>query len=175
MFLACSRFIFFLAFMIGAFVMGASLYLEYGLGLEPCWLCIVQRAFLLGGCVVNLAAYLHVPGRVGMCCYSVAATVLALGGATSALRQVLMQRLPPEQLMFCQPNLSCMWRNLSPSEIFSVIYRGNEACAHIRWTLFDLSIPELSLLAFIGLLVLSSYQIFRSISYRHLPCPGDAR
>ena len=68
--------------------------------------------------------------------------------------------------MFCQPDLACMWRILSPGDMFSVIYRGSEACARIRWTLFDLSIAELSLLAFVGLFVLSSCQIIRSIIYR---------
>lgn len=175
MFLACSRFIFFLVFLAGAFVMGASLYLEYGVGLEPCLLCLVQRGFLLGLCVVNLIAYVHAPQRVGVWIYSAMSTLLAFGGIVSALRQVLVQRLPPEKLMFCQPDLACMWRNLSPDEMFSVIYRGSEACAQIRWTLFDLSIAELSLLAFIGLFVLSSCQIIRSLFDRGLPWAYNAQ
>ena len=163
MFLAGSRLIFFLAFLIGALVMGATLYLEYGPGLKPCSLCQVQRLFLLGFCFVNLLAFVHGPRRFGLWCYSIASTLLALGGAASALRQVRLQVLTPEQLMFCQPELTCVWRNMSPGEIFSMIYRGSEDCTHIHWTIFDLSVPELSLLAFIGLLVLSIFQITRSM------------
>ena len=166
MFLAYSRFIFFLAFFVAALVMGASLYLEFGVGLEPCWLCYAQRGFLLVFGAVNLMGYIHTPGRTGVLVYSVVSTLLASGGAASALRQVVIQSAPPERLMFCQPDLACMWRILSPGDMFSVIYRGSEACARIRWTLFDLSIAELSLLAVVGLFVLSSCQIIRSIIYR---------
>ena len=51
MFLACSRFIFLLTFLASFLVLSASLYLEYGSGLEPCSLCLVQRFFLTAVCV----------------------------------------------------------------------------------------------------------------------------
>ena len=53
MLLACSRFIFLLALVASAAVLGASLYLEYGPGLSPCLLCLVQRYLLLAFCVVQ--------------------------------------------------------------------------------------------------------------------------
>ena len=174
MFLACSRFIFFLSFLSGALVMGTSLFLEYGPGLSPCLLCQVQRAFLLGFCLVTLIAYLHDPRRTGMWCYSAVSLVMAFGGAASAFRQVLVQALPPEKLMFCQPELACIWRYLSPREILAMIYRGSEECAHIQWSVFNLSVPELSLLAFIGLSVLSIVQIVRAIYYRRWSRSCDA-
>ena len=166
MLLACSRFIFLLAFLLGVLVMGASLFLEYGLGLEPCLLCQIQRYFLLGWCIVNLAAFLHRPSRSGMMAYAIVCTVLALGGAGSAVRQVLLQGQAPEQLMFCQPDLGAIWLNLPLSEVVSTIYRGSEACVLTHWSFFDLRVAELSLLAFAGLSVLSSYQIIRALSYR---------
>ena len=164
MFLAGSRFIFFLAFVVGALVMGSTFYLEYGPGLKPCSLCQVQRFFLLGFCLVNLMAYAHAPKGFGLWCYSLASTLFALGGGASALRQVWLQQMAPEQLMVCQPELACIWSDMSPGEIISMIYRGSEDCTHLHWTVFDLSIPELSLLAFTGLLVLSIFQINRSIN-----------
>jgi disulfide bond formation protein DsbB len=174
MFLAGSRFVFFLAFLAGTLVMGGALYLQYGSGLKPCSLCLVQRFFLLGFCLVNLVAYVHGPQRLGLRCYSIASTLLALGGAASALRQMKLQLLPPEQLMFCQPDLTCTWHDLTPAELFSMIYQGGEDCTHIHWSVFDLSAPELSLLAFIGLLVLSIFQIFRTVHGDKLPPGCDA-
>ena len=162
MFLAGSRFIFLLSFLISASVLGGTLYLEYGPGLKPCSLCQVQRFFLLVFCLVNFMAWVHGPQRTGLRCYSIACVLLALGGAASALRQVKLQ-VSPEQLMSCQPDLECVWRSMSPGEFLSMIYRGNEECTHIHWSIFDLSVPELSLLAFVGLLVLSIVQIIRSI------------
>ena len=175
MFLAGSRFIFFLAFVVGALVMGSTFYLEYGPGLKPCSLCQVQRFFLLDFCLVNLVAFAHGPKGFGMLCYSLASMLFALGGAASALRQVWLQELAPDQLMLCQPELACIWRDMSPSEIISMIYRGSEDCTHIHWTIFDLSIPELSLLAFIGLLVLAIFQISRSIARDKLPRDCDVK
>ena len=77
--------------------------------------------------------------------------------------------------MLCQPELACVWRDMSPSEIISMIYRGSEDCTHMYWTIFDLSIPELSLLAFIGLLVLAIFQISRSINSDKLPRDCDVK
>ena len=175
MFLAGSRFIFFLAFVVGALVMGGTFYLEYGPGLKPCSLCQVQRFFLLGFCVVNLMAYAHGPKGFSLWCYSVASTLFALVGTASALRQVWLQQLTTERLMACQQELACMWRDMSVSEIISMIYRGSEDCTHIHWTVFDLSVPELSMLAFTGLLVLSIFQIRRSINGNKLPRDCDVR
>ena len=169
MFLACSRFIFLLAFLLGSLVMGASLFLEYGLGFEPCLLCQIQRYFLLGFCIVNLMAFVQRPRFSGMRVYSIVSTVLALGGTGSALRQVLLQSQAPEQLMFCQPDLGAIWLNLPLSEVVSTIYRGSEACVLTHWSIFDLRLAELSLLAFAGLSVLSGYQIIRVLSYRVSP------
>ena len=175
MFLASSRFTFFLAFLVGALVMGCALYLEYGSGLKPCSLCQVQRLFLLVFCLVNLMASVQGPQRFGMWCYSTVSSLLALCGAVIALRQMQLQISGPEHLMSCQPDLACVWHDLSPGEFFSMLYRGSEDCAHIHWTVFDLSAPELSLLAFIGLLVLSIFQIIRSIYAEKFPRGCDVK
>ena len=166
MFLACSRFMFLMAFFASALVLGASLYLEYGHGLEPCSLCKVQQYFLQAFGLVSLVAYAHGPQQMGSRIYSTLVMLLALGGAASATKQVLSQRLPPEQLMFCQPDLARLWHNLSLGEMLASVYRGTEASAQVHWTLFDLSIPELSLLAFAGLAVLSSFQVMGSFFAR---------
>ena len=105
MFLACSRIMFLVAFLASALVLGASLYLEYGPGLTPCLLCLVQRYLLQAFCFVNLIAYVHAPRHVGSLAYSFLAMLLAIAGAASATQQVLSQRFPPEQLMICQPDL----------------------------------------------------------------------
>ena len=169
MFLACSRFMFLMAFFASALVLGASLYLEYGHGLEPCSLCLVQRYFLQAFGLVNLVAYVHGPQQMGSRIYSMLVMLLALGGAATATKQVLWQSLPPEQLMFCQPELAHLWHNLPLREMLASVYRGTEAGAQVHWTLFDLSIPELSLLAFTGLAVLSLFQVIGSFLARPLP------
>lgn len=172
MLLACSRFIFLVAFFASALVLGASLYLEYGPGLTPCLLCLVQRYLLQAFCFVNLIAFVHAPRFIGVLGYSFLAMLLALAGLASATQQVLSQRLSAEQLMICQPDLAHLWNNLSLSELFTSIYRGTEACAQIQWTLFNLSIPELSMLAFAGLAALSLFQWVRYFLRGKKPRPA---
>lgn len=65
--------------------------------------------------------------------------------------------------MICQPDLAHLWNNLSLSQFLMSVYRDTQDCAQIQWTLFDLSIPELSLLAFSGLAMLSLFQVLRSL------------
>ncbi|MFJ7881913.1 disulfide bond formation protein B [Pseudomonas sp. NPDC096917] len=175
MFLACSRVMFLVAFLASALVLCASLYLEYGAGLTPCLLCLIQRYLLQAFCLVNLIAYIHAPRHFGSRVYSFLAMLLAIAGAASATKQVLSQRLAPEQLMICQPDLAHLWNNLPLSQIFMSVYRGTQACVQIQWTLFDLSIPELSLLAFSGLVVLTLFQVLRSLFFRKRPLPATGR
>ena len=56
-----------------------------------------------------------------------------------------------------------------------MIYRGSEDCAHVHWTVFDLSIPELSLLAFLVLIALGLFQISRSLNCYKLPRGCDVK
>ena len=168
MFLARSRFHFLLAFLAGCLVTAATLYLEYSIGLEPCGLCQVQRFFLLGLCAANLAVALRFTGSLGRRACTVLCIVFALGGAVSAACQIWLQRLAPELLMLCQAEQGCLWQDLSPFQMLLTLYRS-EACAHIRWMLFDLSLPELSLLLFIGLGLPAAFQIAQS--FRSKPRP----
>jgi disulfide bond formation protein DsbB len=41
------------------------------------------------------------------------------------------------------------------------MFKGTIDCAQISWTLFDLSIPEWSLLFFISMMTLGIYQLLR--------------
>ncbi|BBP80123.1 disulfide bond formation protein B [Pseudomonas gingeri NCPPB 3146 = LMG 5327] len=159
MFLARSRSLFSLAFLAAALVMGASLYLEYGVGLEPCSLCVMQRLFLGGFCLVSLVGALHGPARIGRWVYGALGLLFVLAGAATAARQVLLQRVPIEELMICQPGLHCLMQQVSPFKALVLMFRATAECAQIHWTLFDLSLPEWSLLAFVGMSILAIYQI----------------
>ncbi|NWB91173.1 disulfide bond formation protein B [Pseudomonas agarici] len=159
MFLARSRSLFSLAFLAATLVMGASLYLEYGVGLKPCSLCVMQRLFLGGFCLVSLMGALHGPARIGRWVYGALGLLFVLAGAATAVRQVLLQRVPLEELMICQPGLHCLMQQVSPFKALILMFRATAECAQIHWTLFDLSLPEWSLLAFVGMGILAIYQI----------------
>ncbi|KAF1031093.1 MAG: Disulfide bond formation protein B [Pseudomonas sp.] len=101
--LAPSRSLFFLAFIAGAMTLGASFYLEYGVLLQPCFLCLVQQGLLAIFTLINLVATLHGPSRSGIYPYWIASMGCALLGAGTAVRQVLLQNVPPDQPSACCP------------------------------------------------------------------------
>jgi disulfide bond formation protein DsbB len=173
--LACSRSLFFMAFIAGAFALGASYYLEYAVGLTPCSLCLVQRLFLTLLCVCSGAAAVHGPGRVGLGFYWLLTLGAALGGTTAAWRQVLIQSDPVLQLHHCIAAPELFMGGLPWFCALQRLFTGGAECAEISWTLFDLSIPEWSLLFFVAVSILAVYQLLRLVgSALQRPLSGEA-
>ena len=159
--LAPSRSLFFLAFMAGALTLGASFYVEYGALLRPCFLCQVQRLFVATFTLINLVAALHNPKRSAVFLYGMASMVCAVLGAITAVRQVLLQNAAPDQPADCWPSLQYMIENLSFWQALQATVKGTVDCVEISWTLFDLSLPEWSLLFFVAMLILGALQFSR--------------
>ena len=159
--LAPSRSLFFLAFLAGALTLGASFYLEFGASLRPCFLCQMQRGFLAAFTLINLLAAIHSPKRSAIYLYGFASMGCALLGAITAVRQVLLQNAAPEQVADCWPSLHYMIENLSFWQALQLTVKGTVDCVEITWTLFDLSLPEWSLLFFVGMLILNILQFSR--------------
>ncbi|UVJ44194.1 disulfide bond formation protein B [Pseudomonas sp. LS1212] len=159
MFLARSRSLFFLAFMASLLVMGGVLYLEFGVGLQPCPLCLVQRFFLVAFGAVCLAAFIHAPGRAGQHVYWGLAVTCALLGALAASRQVWLQSGTQAPQASCQPPLGQMLRSMPFNEVAETLLLGTPDCVRIKWTLLQMSLAEWSLLAFAGMAVFALIQL----------------
>ena len=166
--LAPSRSLFFLAFMAGALTLGASFYLEFDASLRPCFLCQMQRVFLAAFALINLAAALHNSQRSAIYLYGAGSMGCAILGATTAVRQVLLQNVAPDQAANCWPSLHYMIENLSFWQALQLTVKGTVDCAEINWTLFDLSLPEWSLLFFVAMLILGFMQFSQLFSSQRL-------
>ena len=166
--LAPSRSLFLLAFMAGVLTLGASFYLEYGALLRPCFLCQVQRVFLATFTLINLIAVAHNPRRfaAGLC--GLAGMGCALFGAIAAARQVLLQSSTSGVAPECWPSLQDMLEKLSFWQAVHAIFNGTVDCVEINWTLFDLSLPEWSLLFFVAMLILGVMQFAGLLSGQRL-------
>lgn len=156
MFLARSRPLFFMAFIAGALALGASLYLEYAVGLKPCSLCIVQRFFLIAFTAICLIAAVHRPEGSGCYVYWLLGVLSCLGGMVTAWHHILLQSAPA---MTYSPGLEYMPENMSWLRTLKHAFQGAADCTQILWTLFDLSIPEWSLLFFVGMMILGLFQL----------------
>ena len=70
-----------LGFLACAGLMAYAIYAQYGLGLEPCPLCILQRVAVIALGGLFLAAALHPAGTIGRRVYAILLGLVALVGS----------------------------------------------------------------------------------------------
>lgn len=160
MHLARLRTLFLLAFIACASILGASVYLEDNLGPSLTPLCTVQRVLYAAFGLICLLAAVHAPGKSGWRIYSGFMLLISLFGAAIAGRQVFLQASPPEDMSSCIANLQYLLDTQPYLKVLSMVLAGHAGCSEINWSLFGLSIPEWSLLAFTGLSLFALYYLF---------------
>lgn len=148
--------------LVCAALLAFGYYLQYGQGLDPCPLCLVQRGFFYAVLGICLIAALHHPGRAGQIVYGVLAALFALGGMASAGRQVWLQHLPPERQPQCGPDLYFMLDNFPLSRTLEKLITGTGECAAVDWTFLGLSIAEWSLGWFVVLFIYALWLALRT-------------
>ena len=124
-----------------AMLMAFALYLQYGLGLMPCNLCILQRGAMILLGVVFLLAALHDPERVGARLYASLIAVAASLGVLLSARHVWVQMQPPGSLPSCGADLYTMLEILPVHEAIATVLRGGAECQVNQWSLFGVSMP----------------------------------
>lgn len=156
------RRIFWLAcFLAVAALLGYAYYAQYRLYLDPCPLCITQRAFYAGIGIAAAIGFLFVARR-GMQRIAAALTSLAaLGGIATASRQVWLQHLPPEEVPECGPGLQYWLDNMPLFETVSLLFKGDGNCAEVHWRFLGFSMGEWSLAWFVLFLLAGVIMLFR--------------
>lgn len=139
----------------------AVIYLEGVLGLDPCPLCIFDRVVLVALGVVFLLALVHNPGTWLSRMYGGLASVFSLAGVGLAGRHVWLQGLPADQVPECGPDLYFMLETLPALEVVRQVLNASGSCAEVQWTFAGLTIPQQTLVLFVGLLALSLLLVFR--------------
>lgn len=135
-------------------LLGFGLYLQYGLALEPCPLCIFQRvAYVLVAMICGLAA-IHSPQGWGLKLYHCLVVAVSGLGMAIAGRQVWLQYLPKDQIPECGPELGYMLDIFPLLDVLKMVFSGSGKCAEVQWQFIGLSIAEWSLLNFAALLVI---------------------
>lgn len=129
----------------------------------------MQRAMFAGVGLVALVAFLHHPQRLGQMIYATLGILVASLGAAIAGRQIWLQNLPEDQVPACGPGLEYMLEVFPLLEVIEMAITGSGDCAKVQWTLFDISIPGWSLMAFLGMAGLLLALFIRNFRTTHLP------
>nr|AKQ70978.1 dihydrolipoamide acetyltransferase [bacterium enrichment culture] len=146
------RIAYFLGALVCAGLMAWALWLQYGLGLDPCPLCVVQRVAVIATGVVFLIAGVQNPGRVGAAVYA-GLTILFSGfGLVTAMRHVWIQALPKGEVPACGMGLNYMLETLPFTEVISKVFHGSGECAEAGWHFLGLAIPSWTLVFFIAMI-----------------------
>jgi disulfide bond formation protein DsbB len=140
-------------------LLGFGLYLQHGLGLNPCPMCIVQRYALLSIAIISLIATTLT--RKGLQRMSAALLLIAAGfGAFVAARQSWLQWYPPE-VVSCGRDFYGMIETFPLQRAIPMIFKGGGDCTAIDWTFLGGSIANWSFLCFSGIALLALLLIWR--------------
>lgn len=152
------RLTYLLIFVLAVSLLLVALYMQYGMGLEPCALCITQRGFIVVIGVTGLIAWAHCPRSWGRWIYTGTGCLAAALGAAVAGRQLWLQSLPDDKVPACGPSLGYILDSFPLRDALAVLLRGDGNCAEVSWTFMSLSIPGWTLIAFIAFAALFLWQ-----------------
>ena len=144
---------YFLGAAVCAALMGWALWLQYGLNIDPCPLCSLQRLAVIAMGVVFLVAAIHNPKPLGAGIYAGLATIIGIFGAVTAMRHVWIQSLPKDEVPACGMGLNYMLETMPLADVLAKVFKGSGECAEQGWLLLGLSIPAWTLVFFIAMTV----------------------
>ena len=125
-----------------------GLYLQHGVGLVPCPMCIVQRYTLIGVAVLGAVGWrLRRPSVLAV--WGLLLALKAGFGAFVAARQSWLQWYPPE-VVSCGRDFYGMIENFPLGRAIPMIFRGSGDCTAIDWTFLGGSIANWSFLWFVA-------------------------
>ena len=141
-----------------------GLYLQHGVGLEPCPMCIVQRyALLLVAIVAGLSA---MASRQGALLTGASLLVVLSGfGAFVAARQSFLQWYPPE-IVSCGRDFYGMIETFPLKRAIPMIFKGSGDCTAIDWTFLGGSIANWSFVSFAVIGAVAAVLIARLVRQR---------
>ncbi|WP_107928641.1 disulfide bond formation protein B [Neisseria animaloris] len=107
-----------------------SFYSQYGLGLNPCVLCILQRlAVLAVGIATLLTAFGRQTGKTSRTVSALLVSIPAVYGAGVAVYQLYLQSLPPGTAPSCGAPWTFRLRDWPLFDLYEPVIRGFGDCA----------------------------------------------
>lgn len=140
-------------------LIGAGVVLTVFYNVAACPLCILQRMLYLAIALVSTCGLVFVPYHAVRIVVALSAAILAASGAAIAGYQIYLQHHPFAAT--CGDG-AAWWERMveQAGQSLPILFKAEGLCSDDTWSLFGLSIPELSLLAFCGLFVLGMLALF---------------
>jgi disulfide bond formation protein DsbB len=118
-----------------------AFYVQYGLNLVPCHLCVFQRVTMAAMCAVfALAALLSRPGRAGAL-FAALIGVTGIATVATAGRHVWIQMQPEGSVPACGADLDFMLDIFPLTEVILKVFQAGGECAKVDWSFLGLSMP----------------------------------
>lgn len=148
-----SRTGYFLGFVASFGLVAFALFIQTRNNLEPCPLCISQRIAYMALGLLFLIAALHNPGKLGRRIYGLLHFIGAATGAGVAARHMWIQANPDKVMAECGAGFDYIFDTFPLKSALDLVFKGTGECTKIDWTLFGLTIPQLSLVCFVLLAI----------------------
>ncbi len=136
-------------------------YLQHGLGLEPCPMCIVQRYAMVLIAVIAALASLQNRRLVWVASSALMLVISALGAFVAA-RQSWLQWYPPE-VVSCGRDLYGMIENFPLQRVIPMLFKGSGDCAAVDWSFLGGSIANWSFVCFCSIGLASAILAIRQL------------
>ncbi|GHB57659.1 disulfide bond formation protein B [Psychrosphaera saromensis] len=138
----------FLVAAIALILESIALYFQYGMGLEPCIMCIYQRVAVFGIVLSALPALVNPHNMIVRLISISGLLVSCIWGLVIALEHVEMQN--PDNFMLA---LSCdLYPNfpdwLQLHTLIPSLFEARGTCGDIDWSLFGFSMPQIMVFIF---------------------------
>jgi disulfide bond formation protein DsbB len=138
-------------------VLAFSIYLQYGKGLLPCPLCLMQRLCIL--LLLILLAFRFTSRKRARIVIFLQALV-AFAGLFFSSRQLWLQSLPAEQVPICMPNLDILMHYFPWQTIVRTLFLGSGDCSEVAWAFMGLSLSAWSALYFVVMVLATLYLLW---------------
>lgn len=132
---------FFFVTLACAGMLGYALYVQHFDFIDPCPLCVLQRAAYMFIGAVALVAFVHNPSGPGRIFYGALVTLGAVAGLSVAGRHLWLQSLPADQVPDCGMGLNYMLETMPFTDVLREVFYGSGECADVHWTFLGLSMP----------------------------------
>jgi len=137
--------------LVCAMMMGFALFAQFGLHLQPCNMCYLQRVAVIGLGLAFLAAALHDPAALGARLYAVLIAVAAAATIATSARHIWISMQPPGSLPSCGADFYTMLAMLPVTQVVEKIWNGGGECQLVLWRLLGLSMQTWVLIGAVGL------------------------